>query len=107
MGYFNFNVDMSTIVLVLNIFVFLLFGFDKLQSKKKGMRIPEAVLVLLSFLLGSFGAILGMVVFNHKTSKIAFRILIPFSIFLNYMMMKDSFYILKQILTYFLQIIPE
>lgn len=101
------NFDMNTLILIINVFTFLLFGFDKMRAKNKGFRVPEIILILLSLFFGGVGAILGMVVFNHKTSKMAFRIIVPFSFALNYIFSYDSFSLFKSILTYILQIIPE
>jgi len=104
---FDFHFDINTIILVINIFTFLLFGFDKLKAKNKGFRVPEFILILLSLFFGGVGAILGMVVFNHKTSKPAFRIVVPLSFALNYIFSYNSFDVFKQILTFIISIIPE
>ncbi len=104
---FDFHFDINTIILAINIFTFLLFGFDKLKAKNKGFRVPEIVLILLSLFFGGVGAILGMVVFNHKTSKPAFRIIVPLSFALNFIFSYNSFDIFKQILTFIICIIPE
>lgn len=65
------------ILLIWNVIVMLIYGVDKIQAKRKKSRISERALLLCSFLLGGYGAIFGMVVFNHKTSKMKFRILVP------------------------------
>jgi len=52
-----------------------MFGVDKLQSKKRGWRIPESRLLLAAF-FGPFGAYAGMLLFRHKTRKIKF-LLVP------------------------------
>ncbi len=104
---FDLNFDMTTVILIINIFTFLLFGFDKMRAKNKGFRVPEVILILLSLFFGGVGAILGMVVFNHKTSKISFRIIVPASFALNYIFCYDSFSIFKQLLESILSIIPE
>ncbi len=104
---FDFHFDINTIILIINIFTFLLFGFDKLKAKNKGFRVPEIILILLSLFFGGVGAILGMVVFNHKTSKPAFRVIVPLSFVLNYIFSYNSFDIFKQILTFIISIIPE
>ncbi|MBR2021783.1 MAG: DUF1294 domain-containing protein [Clostridia bacterium] len=98
---------MNTLILIINIFTFLLFGFDKMRAKNKGFRVPEVILILLSLFFGGVGAILGMVVFNHKTSKMSFRIIVPLAFAFNYIFSYDSFSLFKQILTSILQIIPE
>ncbi len=63
-----------------NTIVMMIYGFDKHQAKKRKHRISEKMLLFEAFLLGAFGAILGMVVFNHKTSKILFRFLVPLAV---------------------------
>ncbi len=71
---------MSNFVIVLliwNVIVMIIYGLDKLKAKKGRSRISEAVLLLCAFFLGGYGAMFGMVMFNHKTSKIKFRILVP------------------------------
>lgn len=70
-------------LLIWNIYVLFLYGFDKMRARNEGRRIREKTLILCAFLFGSVGAMFGMVVFNHKTSKIKFRILIPLSVLFN------------------------
>ncbi len=53
----------------INIISFLLFGIDKWLAKNKKYRISEKNLLVISFLGGSIGSILGIVLFKHKTSK--------------------------------------
>ncbi len=60
-----------------NLIIMLLFGLDKLFAKMHSRRISEFSLLLCTFLLGGMGALLGMVLFNHKTSKPKFRYLVP------------------------------
>ncbi len=67
-------------LLIWNASVMLIYALDKLFARKKKRRIKESTLIILSFLLGGAGAIFGMVIFNHKTSKIKFRLLIPLSV---------------------------
>ncbi len=95
------------LMVFLNAATFLLFGFDKLMAKKKKFRIPELVLLLLSLFFGGIGALFGMIIFNHKTSKFLFRFLVPVSAVLNYYMFKDSFYLLRQCLEFMLGAIPK
>ena len=63
--------------------MFVLYGIDKLKAVKKCRRIRESTLTLSAFLFGGVGAIFGMVVFNHKTSKAKFRVAVPLSVLLN------------------------
>jgi uncharacterized membrane protein YsdA (DUF1294 family) len=60
-----------------NIFVALIYGVDKLLAIRKKRRVSEKKLLFLAFLLGGFGAMFGMIIFNHKTSKRRFRFLVP------------------------------
>jgi uncharacterized membrane protein YsdA (DUF1294 family) len=48
---------------------FLLYGFDKAQSKKGGWRVPEIVLHGLALTGGFPGGWAGRSVFRHKTKK--------------------------------------
>ncbi len=61
----------------LNTLAFLLYGIDKLLAKANRRRISEKALLIASALAASPGALLGMVLFNHKTSKPKFRYGVP------------------------------
>lgn len=67
-------------IAVWNIFVFIIYGADKLCARLHKRRIRERTLISLAYLIAGVGAMFGMVVFNHKTSKMKFRILIPLSV---------------------------
>ncbi|MBE6681225.1 MAG: DUF1294 domain-containing protein [Ruminococcaceae bacterium] len=90
---------MNIVVLSINIIVFVLFGIDKFASKQKGRRIPEAVLLVLSFFFGANGAALGMILFNHKSNKMLFRILVPLFVIVNYILFIDSFNVIENFLS--------
>ena len=64
-------------LLALNTLALLLYGCDKLLAKWDKRRIPEKTMLVLSALLASPGALLGMVLFHHKVSKPAFRYGVP------------------------------
>ena len=66
-----------------NLLAFVLYGVDKLKAKKGAWRIPEATLLLVAFLGGSVGALLGMEVFRHKTKHAQFWILVPLFLILH------------------------
>lgn len=77
---------MNTTVIILiiwNTVITTLYGIDKLRARKGEWRISENALIFPAFLFGSTGAMLGMIIFNHKTSKIKFRICIPLSVIVN------------------------
>lgn len=69
----------SIIIVVWNIITALLYGIDKHCARKKKWRISERCLIFVAFFFGNIGAMLGMILFNHKTSKTKFRILVPLS----------------------------
>ena len=72
----------AIILLILNIVVMFIYGIDKLLAKAHKRRIREATLLLCALFTGGVGAMFGMVLFNHKTSKKKFRILVPLIIVL-------------------------
>lgn len=67
---------LSYIVMV-NIIAFILYGVDKRKAKKNQWRISESNLISIAFIGGSLGALLGILVFHHKTKHYKFKILIP------------------------------
>lgn len=70
-------------ILIWNFAVMLVYGVDKLLARNHARRISENALVTCAFLLGGAGAMFGMVIFNHKTSKPKFRFLVPLATILN------------------------
>jgi uncharacterized membrane protein YsdA (DUF1294 family) len=54
---------------IASVITFLLYGFDKAQSKRVGWRVPEALLHWLALLGGFPGGWAGRSVFHHKTRK--------------------------------------
>ena len=70
-------------LIIWNVVVFLVYGFDKHQAKVKKRRIRESTLLLISFLMGAVGANVGMYVFRHKTKHTKFRILNPLFLIIN------------------------
>ena len=49
-------------------------GFDKLSAKVGYERVPEMCFFLISLAGGFAGAVSGMLVFHHKTSKTSFQL---------------------------------
>lgn len=74
--------DFEIMLLIWNIVVMLVYGADKMLAKAHKRRISEIALLTCAFLIGGWGAIFGMVLFNHKTSKTKFRILVPLAVLL-------------------------
>ena len=76
--------------LIMSVITFAAFGNDKKKAKRSMWRTPEAVLLTLSLLGGSIGALAGMRFFNfkkrgfslfhHKTRKPKFIILVPLTL---------------------------
>jgi uncharacterized membrane protein YsdA (DUF1294 family) len=58
---------------------FLLYGWDKSQSKVGGWRVPEAVLHGLALAGGFPGGWAGRSVFHHKTRKFFFVFILVLS----------------------------
>ncbi len=54
-------------ILLMSVITFICYGVDKAKAKNGSYRIPEKVLLLMSFLGGAIGGFLGMQVFRHKT----------------------------------------
>ena len=59
--------------IAINMVTFLTFGYDKLIAGSGRVRVPEAVLLALTFLGGTLGALAAMALFRHKTLKRIFR----------------------------------
>lgn len=59
-------------LLVVTGITFLTYGYDKLIAGTGATRVPERALLTLAFAGGTVGAILGMRVFHHKTSRETF-----------------------------------
>ena len=65
-------------LILINLLGFVLYGVDKVKSKRKGScRIPERVLLWVARLGGGLGCWLGMMLFRHKTKHNRFMILVP------------------------------
>jgi uncharacterized membrane protein YsdA (DUF1294 family) len=62
---------------------FVLYGWDKAQSKSSGWRVPEVVLHSMALAGGVAGAWLGMFLFRHKTQKPEFKLVLVFAAILH------------------------
>lgn len=82
-------------LIALTLVTFFTFGLDKWLAKKGRHRISENVLFTLTFFGGTFGAVLGMAFFKHKTSKKSFSLKILLLILFQILLI----YILKEHLT--------
>jgi uncharacterized membrane protein YsdA (DUF1294 family) len=77
------NDTLTIVLLVWNLFTFLVMGLDKRKAIKGRRRISESSLLALAFLLGAPGILAAMLVFRHKTKKALFLILVPLAILEN------------------------
>jgi len=66
-----------SVILIVNVLAFLLYGIDKWKAKHSRWRIPESVLLGMAAVGGSVGAWLGMHVWHHKTQHKKFRYGVP------------------------------
>lgn len=72
--------------IAVNVFSFTLMFIDKYKAKRDQWRIKEATFMLLSFVGGSIGVLIGMVAFRHKTNKPKFYIGVPIFYLINMIM---------------------
>ncbi|HIZ09381.1 MAG TPA: DUF1294 domain-containing protein [Candidatus Borkfalkia avicola] len=54
-------------VFALSLAAFIAYGADKSKARRGAWRIPEKVLLGLSFFGGAAGGLCGMLLFRHKT----------------------------------------
>lgn len=62
-----------TLVLIVNVATFVVYGWDKWRSRGEGRRVPERTLLWFLFATGLVGAWIAMGLFRHKTVKVPFR----------------------------------
>lgn len=65
------------IIFAMSLITFAVFGWDKHCATYNKWRVPEAVLLILAFLGGAFGALCAMIMFRHKTQHKKFTICVP------------------------------
>lgn len=61
-----------------NAIAFVLYGYDKLRASGTGDHVPERQLLILAAMGGWPGALIGMLIFRHKTKKVSFQIKFAF-----------------------------
>lgn len=59
-------------LIIITLITFFAFGWDKRLAKNGRHRLSESVLLMLTFLGGTFGALFGMTFFRHKHAKKTF-----------------------------------
>ncbi|WP_300351077.1 DUF1294 domain-containing protein [Chryseobacterium sp.] len=73
---------MLYLLLFINLITFTTFALDKWKAVKHKRRISELSLYIMTFLGGTLGAILGILIFRHKISKKSFLLKIGLIILL-------------------------
>lgn len=68
---------------IASVLTFIVYGIDKMTARRSWRRIPESMLLLLAFIGGSAGALVGMEVWRHKTQHKKFRCTVPVFLFLH------------------------
>lgn len=71
-------------LLVVNLYGLFLMYSDKSKSIKKKWRTPEAKLLFIAFIFGSFGIFSGMYLFRHKTKHKKFTLIVPLVCFIQF-----------------------
>lgn len=71
--WYCFDVLLSWLIAI-TLVTFLAYGYDKAIAGSKWTRVPEKVLLALTFAGGTIGALVGMQLFHHKTAKAGFRL---------------------------------
>jgi uncharacterized membrane protein YsdA (DUF1294 family) len=66
-------------LIIASIITFLVYGFDKAQSKGRGWRVPEVILHGMALVGGFPGGWAGRSVFHHKTQKGFFTFVLAMS----------------------------
>lgn len=95
----NFNskeISFLVYLICINIVAFVLFGVDKRKAEKRDWRISEALLLGISALGGATGALIGMIIFKHKSSKKKFYIGVPFLLLLSKIIQLNIFNYIKR-----------
>lgn len=67
--YHGILIATMTYYFVINIITFILFGADKRRAVTGRFRIPNRVLLGLSFIGGALGGSIAMYAFRHKTQQ--------------------------------------
>lgn len=75
--YFNANPIIVIYLLIINIVTLIAFALDKIYSIEGHKRIRISILLFLSFIGGSVGALLAMYIFRHKTKQDYFTVGVP------------------------------
>ncbi|MBO1263857.1 DUF1294 domain-containing protein [Proteiniclasticum sp. SCR006] len=70
-------------ILFINIFSLIIMHIDKNKARKHRWRVSESSLMILGFLGGSIGLLVGMYALRHKTKHVKFTLGVPMLLLLN------------------------
>ncbi len=70
-------------IIVINLYGFIIMGYDKYNAKKNNWRTSEKKLYIIALIGGGFGIYIGMKKFRHKTKHLSFKYGIPVLIVFN------------------------
>lgn len=74
----QFFIDNLTVLLYIpSVITFLLFAWDKHQAVYERSRVPDVLLWVCTLLFGAFGALCGMILFNHMSRRKPYLIGVP------------------------------
>ena len=71
-------------LLVINVYGFLVMGFDKKLARDGKNRFSEKHLLTIAVIGGGVGIYLGMKLFRHKTKNFKFSLGVPLLILVNF-----------------------
>jgi uncharacterized membrane protein YsdA (DUF1294 family) len=60
-------------LVIINFLAFIAMWWDKRRARNDGWRVSEATLLVMGFIGGAMGLIIGMFGFRHKTRKRIFQ----------------------------------
>ena len=80
------------LLVAINLFSFILMGYDKHCARRGRWRVPERVLFLSALCFGGLGGTLGMFLFHHKTRHLNFRILFPLFLIIQVLLLWSVFF---------------
>jgi uncharacterized membrane protein YsdA (DUF1294 family) len=72
--WWTFSLDLiPSWLMAITLVAFLAHGYDKAIAGSERTRVPEKVLLALTFAGGTLGTFLGTSLFHHKTRKASYR----------------------------------
>jgi uncharacterized membrane protein YsdA (DUF1294 family) len=81
-------------IILMSLIGFCQMGMDKNRARKQRWRISERTLFLTAGIGGSFGSLLGMYVFHHKTKHLRFVLGIPALALIHIILLYIVFFVL-------------